>query len=236
MATEKQIKKRVVDLKKYDHAYYRTSKPLISDEEYDELRKELQRWDANNPYFDDVGASVVDGEKYTHTEPMLSTSKTWNADQLQAFVDRVEKEAKEIGVKTVKFKVTPKLDGMAGKYKKGVLATRGNGRVGNVVTHIFDLGVVPIDGKKDGVGEIVMSKSYFDQYLDDEFAHPRNVVVGAVNADTIRPIVKKTLKAGKIHFVRYATLPTWTGSGKDLVAKVADQSRFIVVVPPLGQQ
>ena len=47
-------------------------------------------------------------------------------------------------------------------------------------------------------------------------------MVGAVNADTIRPIVKKTLKAGKIHFVRYATLPTWTGSGKDLVAKVAE--------------
>ena len=67
-----------------------------------------------------------------------------------------------------------------------------------------------------------MSKSYFEQYLDDEFAHPRNVVVGAVNADTIRPIVKKTLQAGKIHFVRYATLPTWTGSGKDLVAKVSE--------------
>ena len=50
------------------NAYYRTTEPLISDEEYDALRKELQRWDPNNPYFDDVGASVVDGEKYTHTE------------------------------------------------------------------------------------------------------------------------------------------------------------------------
>ena len=104
MATETQIKKRVADLKKYDNAYYRTTEPLISDADYDALRKELQRWDPNNPYFDDVGASVIDGEKYTHTKPMLSTSKTWNAEQLQTFVDRVEKEAAEIGVKTVKFK------------------------------------------------------------------------------------------------------------------------------------
>lgn len=222
MITKEQIKQRVAELKKYDHAYYVTTKPLISDSEYDELRKELQRWDPNNDYFDDVGASVVDGEKYTHTEPMLSTSKTWNSEQLQSFVERIHKEAKEIGVKKVQFKVTPKLDGMAGKYKKGVLATRGNGRTGNVVTHVFDLGVVPIGGKKEGVGEIVMSQSYFDEYLSDKFSHPRNVVVGAVNADTIRPIITKTLQAGKIHFVRYATLPTWTGSGSDLVAKVSE--------------
>lgn len=222
MATKEQITKRVSDLKEYDHAYYQTTNPLISDSIYDDLRKELQRWDPNNAYFDDVGSNVVDGEKYTHTEPMLSTSKTWNAEQLQSFVDRVAKEAKEIGVTTVKFKVTPKLDGMAGKYKKGVLATRGNGRVGNVVTHVFDLGVVPIGGKEEGVGEVVMSQSYFDEYLSDEFSHPRNVVVGAVNADTIRPIITKTLKAGKIHFVRYATLPTWIGSGSELVAKVSE--------------
>ena len=222
MATKRQITSRVAELKKYDKAYYTTTEPLISDSKYDDLRKELQDWDPNNSYFDDVGASVANGEKYTHTEPMLSTSKTWNVEQLQGFVDRIHKEAKEIGIKTVQFKVTPKLDGMAGKYKNGVLATRGNGRTGNVVTHVFDLGVVPIGGKKDGVGEIVMSQSYFDQYLDDEFAHPRNVVVGAVNADSIRPVVSKTLKAGKIHFVRYATLPTWTGSGTELVAKVSE--------------
>lgn len=222
MATKKQIETRVAELKKYDKAYYTTTKPLISDAKYDELRKELQRWDPSNIYFDDVGAVVVSGDKYTHTNPMLSTSKTWNAEQLQDFVNRVLKEAAEIGVKKVTFKVTPKLDGMAGKYKGKILATRGNGRVGNDVTHIFKLGVVPIGGKKEGVGEIVLSQSYFDEYLSDEFAHPRNVVVGAVNADKVRPIITKTLKAGKLHFVRYDTLPTWTGSGENLVKKVSE--------------
>lgn len=222
VATKKQIDKRITELQKYDKAYYTTTKPLISDEKYDGLRKELQNWDPNNEYFDAVGSVVLDGEKYTHAEPMLSTSKTWSTEQLQTFVDRVIKEANEIGVKKVSFKVTPKLDGMAGKYRKGVLATRGNGRTGNVVTHILGLGVVAIGGKKEGVGEIVMSQTYFDQYLSDEFAHPRNVVIGAVNADKIRPSITKTLQAGKIHFVRYATLPTWTGSGKSLVAKVAE--------------
>ena len=82
MAAKKQIDKRVADLKKYDHAYYVTTKPLIPDAEYDDLRKELQRWDPNNVYFDDVGAIVVSGEKYTHAN-RCSPRTSWDAEQLK---------------------------------------------------------------------------------------------------------------------------------------------------------
>ena len=75
VATKKQIDKRITELQKYDKAYYTTTKPLISDEKYDGLRKELQNWDPNNEYFDAVGSVVLDGEKYTHVEPMQSSCK-----------------------------------------------------------------------------------------------------------------------------------------------------------------
>ena len=103
--------------------------PLIG-RNYDELRKELQRWDQTIA-FDDVGASVVDGEKYTHTEHMLNSRP--NADRLQTFVKKGEKAAKEVGVKTIQFKVTPKLDGMAANTR--CRTTRGN-LVSQNVTHI----------------------------------------------------------------------------------------------------
>ena len=106
-------------------------------------------------------------------------------------MNRVNKEAKEVGVTSPTFRVTPKLDGMAGKLEKNILSTRGNGRVGSVVTHVFDLGVVNKGKKNGGVGEIVMSLSYFEKNLQGVFSHPRNVVVGCVNADTIRPEVQE---------------------------------------------
>ena len=40
----------------------------------------------------------------------------------------------------------------------------------------------------------------------------RNVVVGCVNADTIRPEVQEALDDDAVHFMPYYKLPTWTGS------------------------
>ena len=55
-------------------------------------------------------------------------------------MERVEKAAFAIG-RTTRFRVTPKLDGMAG-IEGGILASRGNGLVGNDITHVFNRGIV----------------------------------------------------------------------------------------------
>ncbi len=221
MATKAEIKELVKNLKKYSTAYYNDN-PLISDDKYDELQEQLEEWDPTNPFLESVGASPIKGTKMTHKEPMLSTAKSKNDKQLKAWVDRVLKEAKEVGVSSPTFRVTPKLDGMAGKYIGGVLVTRGNGRKGTVVTQIFDMGVKRLGGKGNSVGEIVMSKSYFDENLQGVMSHPRNVVTGCVNADTPTKYVKQALKAGKVHYVPYSSLPNWTGSGKDLLKKIRE--------------
>ena len=77
---------------------------------------------------------------------------------------------------------------MAGKDENGVLASRGNGLVGNDITHIFDRGVVPVGGRGLGPGEIVMVLSYFKDEFADEFEHPRNMVTGVVNADEMEKL------------------------------------------------
>ncbi len=225
MATKKEIKQLVKDLTRYAHAYYSTDTPLISDEEYDALEAKLRGWDPDHEFFDRVGASPAKGTPFKHKEYMLSTNKAFKHEELEQFVKNVQQAAKDVGVKNPKFRVTPKLDGMAGKDKDGILATRGNGRTGSVVTHIFDLGVVPIGGRNQGIGEIVMSQSYFDTHLADLFSHPRNVVVGCVNADTLRKEVKQALKAKAIHFMPYTKLAHWTGSGAELLANIKKITR-----------
>lgn len=216
MATKKQIQQRVADLTKYADAYYNDN-PLIEDPEYDALFKELAQWDPTNPFLSQVGANTTKGMPYKHSVRMLSTEKAYTTEALANFVARVEKEARDIGVENITFRVTPKLDGMAGKFENNVLATRGNGDIGSVATHIFDLGVVNKGKKNGGVGEIVMSLSYFEKNLQGIFTHPRNVVVGCVNADTIRPEIQTCLDDHALHFVPYYKLPAWTGNGADLV-------------------
>ena len=73
MATETQIK-RVADLK-YDNAYYRTTEPLISDADYDALRKEYSDGIPTTHTLMMLAPQLSTEKKYTHTKPMLSTSK-----------------------------------------------------------------------------------------------------------------------------------------------------------------
>jgi DNA ligase (NAD+) len=149
--------------------------------------------------------------------PMLSTEKAYTPEALQRFVERVHKEAGAIGVAAVVFKVTPKLDGLAGRDDGDILASRGNGEVGYEISSVFEKGVIPLGGRGLGLGEIVISSSYFEQNLIGQFEHPRNMVVGIVSSDTLNDFARKALADRAVHFVPYVMLPAWTGKGEDLV-------------------
>ena len=99
----------------------------------------------------------------------------------------------------------------------GTFATRGNGRVGYEISSAFDKGVIPVDGRGRGLGEIVIVKSYFEANLADEFEHPRNMVVGIVSSDTLNEHANRALTDKMVHFVPYVTLPSWTGTGNELL-------------------
>ena len=207
----------VAQLTRYNEAY-RAGKPEISDLEYDELTEELRGLAPSHPFLHAVEPEAQFGlGKVRHAEPMLSPEKAYTLEALQTWVDRVEKAAREIGLEEVGYRVTPKLDGLAGRDVGGVFATRGNGRVGNDITYAFDRGIVPIGGRGRGVGEIVMVKSWFEAHLAEVFDHPRNTCVGIVSADVVGEHAQKALDAEVVHFVPYSELPNWTGSGEELV-------------------
>ncbi len=215
------IDRLAADLEKYNRAY-RSGQPLISDREYDELVEKLRRLDPRHPFLQRVEPEVFESRReIRHPVPMLSTEKAYTRDQLQRFVDRVEKEARRIGIEEVLFRVTPKLDGLAARDDGDVFVTRGNGEVGYEISSAFDKGVVPLGGRGKGLGEIVIRKSYFEEHLASEFEHPRNMVVGIIASDVLNEHARQALQDGAVHFVPYSELPSWTGRGREMVENMA---------------
>ncbi|MDJ0780502.1 MAG: helix-hairpin-helix domain-containing protein [Desulfosarcinaceae bacterium] len=210
-SAEDSITALVADLERYNSAY-RSGTPLIDDNHYDRLVERLRRLDPSHPFLHQVEPERFSGKRpVRHPEPMLSTQKAYEPKQLERFVERVAKAAVEIGLvaEQVRYRITPKLDGLAGRDDGRVFASRGNGLMGYDITSAFEKGVVPVGGRGKGVGEIVAVKSYFDAELADHFDHPRNMVVGIVSAerDALNENAARALDAGMVHFVPYGQLP-----------------------------
>ena len=224
---DSRIAQLVEQLRRYNEAY-RAGRPEISDHEYDELCETLRELEPNHPYLHTVEAETVRAStSVRHRVPMLSTEKAYEHEQLERFVERVHKAAKLLGVQEPLFRLTPKLDGMAGKDVAGVLASRGNGLVGNDISHIFKRGVVALGGRDKGAGEIVMVRSYFESRFSDEFEHPRNMVAGIVNADEINPSAQEALDDQMVHFVPYSEVASWEGSGEELLERIGELRKEI---------
>jgi len=202
---------------------YRSGKPLIPDAEYDALVEHLRTVAPDHPYLKSVEPEVFSAKRQVrHPMPMLSTEKAYVVEGLRQFVARVHKKAAEMGIDAVEFRVTPKLDGLAARDDGQALASRGDGLFGYDITSAFDKGVVAVGGRGEGLGEIVVSFSYFEEHLADAFEHPRNLVVGIVSSDTVNEAARQALADGAVRFVPYRSLPDWTGSGEDLLANVEE--------------
>jgi DNA ligase (NAD+) len=214
------IEQLVLKLTQYNKAY-RSGKPLVGDAEYDRLVEKLRSLDPQHPYLQAVEPEkFYERKEIRHPTPMLSTEKAYDRDQLERFVTRVRKAAQEVGLSDPLFRLTPKLDGLAGRDDGDVFARRGNGFVGYEISSAFEKGVVPIGGRGQGVGEIVVVQSYFETHCADKFEHPRNMVVGIVASDKLNQDARQALEAGMVHFVPYNRLLFREVSGDALIENV----------------
>jgi len=202
---------------------YRNGKPEVSDNEFDHVYlAELERRNPDHPLLNRIGTENDFGfGKVVHPQPMLSTAKTYDMEGIAKFCQRVAAMADSINIDpaTIEYRVTAKLDGMAARYDGQQLVTRGDGLKGNDITSAIGKGVV-MDGP--GIGEIVMSKAYFEGNLIESFSHPRNVVVGAVGADILSRESQIALTSGAIRFVNYQNLHAIICDASTLLEKLED--------------
>lgn len=149
---EQRIEELAQQLREHNRRYYIDSNPTISDAEYDELFRELQRLEQEYPLLarsdsptQRVGASPVDGfETVEHQRPMLSLANAFDAAELQEWEERIKRRLAEVdreGVdeSRIRYVTELKFDGLAVSllYQDGLLvrgATRGDGRRGDDVT------------------------------------------------------------------------------------------------------
>lgn len=145
--------KRIKSLLDYhDEQYYGKDKPEISDAEYDALKDRFLAVAEKDDYHHVPGSISEKFSRVEHTYPVKSLAKVNKDEDLKKELLRLAP-----GV------IQPKLDGLTVvAYPDGTKATRGNGFVGENITHTANkiVGLVPFDGGPVRL-EAVMSKEDF---------------------------------------------------------------------------
>jgi DNA ligase (NAD+) len=168
-------------------AYYNSGSPILSDYEFDILEKELKK--EGSDVVNIVGYSPnAYGVKHSHMTPMKSLKKI-NEDEVEntllmvrLFVNQCDEQGVEVSVKA---------DGNACSviYSNGTLSralTRGDGLFGLDITdkirHIVP-SKIDFNGLIEIRGEVVITKSVFEEKYSSEYANPRNFVSGKLGKE-----------------------------------------------------
>ena len=212
-------------LRFHEHRYYILNDPLLSDFEYDQLFKALEKIEKENPTLitPDSPTQRVAHEltrefpTVQHLVPMLSLDNSYNADDLLDF-DRKVRELS--GLEQISYCVEPKFDGgsISLIYENDQLvraATRGDGVAGDEVTiNIRQIHSVPLTApfSKFGIqqaeirGEVLMNKENFSRYNQSltaqglaPLANPRNAASGTLRLKDPREVAKRNLEVFVYH-------------------------------------
>lgn len=200
LETRAQYIKAVSKLSKWSDAYYIYDNPLVSDEVYDRLYREVEEYEKSHPDEIEpssvtrrVGAPLKEGfTKVKHPSRMWSMEDVFDAQEFRRWYMRIEKE-----FPSQQYYVEPKFDGASLDlvYEKGRLvraATRGDGSVGEDVTNnARTIRSIPlrIDYEEfiEIRGEVLMSMDEFERVNRERleasappFANPRNAAAGSL--------------------------------------------------------
>jgi DNA ligase (NAD+) len=150
MTPEERVAELRRQLEYHGHRYYVLDDPEIGDDAYDALLDELRALEAEHPELltpdsptQRVGGTPISKlEKVRHLQPMFSLANVRSDEELRAWIARMRSHLAREGIEDPDFAYVaePKIDGLAISliYRDGVLergATRGNGEIGEDVTH-----------------------------------------------------------------------------------------------------
>jgi DNA ligase (NAD+) len=228
-------------LRFHEYRYYVQNDPLVSDFEYDQLYKALEKLEQEHPDLITPNsptqriATVLTKSFNTvqHLVPMLSLENSYNAEDLIDW-DRKAKELTKLS--EVEYCVEPKFDGASisliyedDAFFRG--ATRGNGVEGDeITTNIRQIRSVPLSANfsKYNIhqieirGEVLLSKTNFKKYNDalaeqniPPLANPRNAAAGSLRIKDPAEVRRRGLEAFLYH-VSYFTLLKGDNTPKEL--------------------
>jgi len=204
MTVQSEIEELREAIRHHLYRYHVLDDPVISDVEYDDLYRKLEKLEVDHPEFVNpdsptqrVGESPSSAfEPVTHRQPLFSLDNADSLEMLEAWEQRVVRGLeREAGGYVCELKI----DGLAVSltYEHGRLvqgATRGNGTVGEDITHnVRTVDAIPLVLRGEAPtlmevrGEIYMPLTAFEdlnrRQAEDggpEFVNPRNAAAGSV--------------------------------------------------------
>ena len=211
---ESEYKKKIKLLTNYNKNYYDTSKPLVSDKEYDDLKNSILVLESKYTFLNSKKSpSKVVGfkpsknfQKITHRAPMLSLANAFGREDLINFEKKILNFLSKNEDCKLSYSAEPKIDGISASliYKNGefkIGLSRGDGKEGEDIT--ANLATIKDIPKKiqlkdfpkeiDIRGEVFIQNSDFKN-LKEKFANPRNAASGSLrqkNSDETKKIPLK---------------------------------------------
>ena len=209
---QKKYNKKINEINKHNKLYYDLSKPIITDSQFDNLKREILNFEKKYEKLIDKKLSLnsvgytpsKSFEKYKHRVPMLSLSNAFNKEDLLNFEKKIFNYLNK-NIK-IQYSVEPKIDGISAsltyidkKLKYGV--SRGDGQTGEIITeNLKTINDIPLEIKSNDFpneieirGEVFINKKDFFK-IKDKFANPRNAASGSLRQKNPNETKKIPLK------------------------------------------
>lgn len=224
MSPKSEYEKLIEEIKKHDFLYYVESKPEITDYEYDQLYKKLEKIEKEHPDWvrpssptQRIGEVPLKSfRQVEHKIPMMSLANTYSKEELEEFIQRVHKLLPN---KKIHFCSELKMDGIAVTliYENGIFVqglTRGDGKKGDDITsNLKTISILPLElsGKHipkllEVRGEVFMPHKIFqalnkekEEEGEEPWANPRNAAAGS-----LKLLDSKEVKRRRLSLVCYA--------------------------------
>jgi DNA ligase (NAD+) len=228
-------KKKIKLLNDYNKNYYDKSNPLVTDKEYDDLKKDILLLEKNYKFLNSKNSpSKTVGykpsknfKKVLHRVPMLSLANAFSREDLINFEKKILNFLSKKSDFNLSYSAEPKIDGISAsliyknyEFKTGL--SRGDGREGEDITvNLATIKDIPkkINSKDfpeeiDIRGEVFIQNSDFEN-LKEKFANPRNAASGSLRQKNPEVTKKIPLK-----FIAYTY-------GYEKGLKVKNQTDFL---------
>ena len=196
----KEYKEKITLIQKLNKAYYHNDKPLVSDAEYDKIKKDILDFEKKNPNIVDINSpsekvGFAPSEKFSkvkHLVPMLSLDNAFTKDDVEDFLKKIRNYLNFEKDTPIELTAEPKIDGISASliYKNNKIIrglSRGDGEYGEDITeNLLTIKDIPqilhgenIDREFEIRGEVYIGKKDFEKIKND-FANPRNAAGGSL--------------------------------------------------------
>ena len=204
---------RVKLIEKYNKSYYDKDDPIISDHEYDDLKKEILTLEIKYSFLKKYGSITKKVgfkpsskfNKIKHSKQMLSLANAFGNKDIVDFEKKINNYLNNKNL-DLTFSIEPKIDGISASltYKNGSLVqglSRGDGETGeDILENLKTIKQIPLSIEAKNIpkffevrGEVYIGKKDFEK-IKDKFANPRNAAGGSLRQKDSLVTAKVPLK------------------------------------------